>query len=637
MSKRLQIRSWLWAALGLCVAGSIIGATLAVMAVRDLSARASRLATFERAWSEAVSIDRIASEAALAYATHGNAADRDRFARLSVPREEALATALELAPKRADPVTLQHVYKSARGMETLESAAVALRDGGRANNAQTIMRGPAYAQEGVRKTRLQARAKGELRQALEAEVDAAFVTIGAALAALFTSMLAGAFCWIRVAMMLRQQAADLSEARDALAAHAATLEVRIEARTRDLEAAKLAAEAADRAKSSFLAQMSHEIRTPMNGVLGMADALSRTPLDERQTRMVKVIQDSGDTLLSLLNDVLDLAKVEAGQLELETVDFNLLDIARSAESIFTTRAHDKGISFAVVGGEGADAWCLGDPTRVRQVLYNLVSNAVKFTAEGAVSVTLRSIEVGEKTREVTFEVTDTGIGMSPEVIGRLFSRFSQADASTTRLYGGTGLGLAICRQLAEMMDGSVTVTSAPGQGSTFLYTFRAPEGAAPERVQAAELGETLAGAGEPAADLRILAAEDNSHNRLVLQMFLEQLGIEPVFAENGEIAVDLWKQSHFDLILMDVQMPEMSGPEATVEIRRLERETGRARTPIIALTANAMTHHVNECFQAGMDGHVAKPIRPELLFAAMEAALSPVSDPFDSINGAATA
>jgi signal transduction histidine kinase/ActR/RegA family two-component response regulator len=483
---------------------------------------------------------------------------------------------------------------------------------------------------------LQSKAKGELRRALESEVDDAFMKIAAAMTALFGFMLAGAFCWMRVAMMLRQQAADLADARDSLAAHAAMLEERIEARTRDLETAKQAAEAADRAKSAFLAQMSHEIRTPMNGVLGMADALSRTLLDERQTRMVKVIQDSGDTLLALLNDVLDLAKVEAGQLELETVDFSLLDIARSAEAIFTNRAHDKGISFAVVGDDGADAWCRGDPTRVRQVLYNLVSNAVKFTSDGAVSVVLRSTDLGNHLRQVTFEVTDTGIGITPEAMGRLFTRFSQADVSTTRKYGGTGLGLAICRQLAELMDGTVTVVSEPGKGSTFSFSFRTPEGVAPDRLHPDALGETLADAAAPSGTLRILAAEDNSHNRLVLQMFLEQLGIEPVFAENGAIALDLWKQSHFDLILMDVQMPEMSGPEATMQIRRIERETGRAHTPIVALTANAMTHHVKECLQAGMDGHVAKPIRPELLFAAIENALA--GDPHScdaTVNAAA--
>jgi signal transduction histidine kinase/CheY-like chemotaxis protein len=611
----------LWAAFALCVAGAVLGAALSAMAVGDLSARASKLAGFERAWSEAVGVDRMASEAASDFARHGDEGELDRFKRLVGPREQALAAAIEIAPKGGASDTLAEVYSSARAMESLESAAVAMAQGGQSQGAGAILSGREYAIEGSRKTRLLSKAKRELGSALEREVQLAFLKIGSALTLLLAFMLAAAVCWARVAMMARKQAEELAEARDALEVHAATLERRIAERTADLEAAKVAAEAADQAKSAFLAQMSHEIRTPLNGVLGMAEAMAASPLDERQQRMLKVIRDSGDTLLTLLNDVLDLAKVEAGQMTLERVSFSLMDIARSVESMFTHKAHEKGVSFAVSAEEGADVWCLGDPTRVRQVLCNLVSNAVKFTEQGAVGVTLRAVPLDNGEREVRFDVVDTGVGLSPSAVERLFNRFVQADLSTTRRFGGTGLGLAICKELAELMGGAVTVESAPGRGSTFSFVFRAPLSSPPERTDAATLESALVDMGEPAG-VRILAAEDNSHNRMVLQMFLAQLGIEPVFAENGAIAVEQWRAQAFDLILMDVQMPLLSGPDATREIRRLEALEGRPRTPIIALTANAMTHHVAECLQAGMDSHVAKPIRPEILYAAIEKALN---------------
>jgi CheY-like chemotaxis protein len=256
------------------------------------------------------------------------------------------------------------------------------------------------------------------------------------------------------------------------------------------------------------------------------------------------------------------------------------------------------------------------------VLYNLVANAVKFTNSGSILVTISAQDAGDNNRALSFAVKDSGIGIEPDTQNRLFERFSQAETATNRKFGGSGLGLAICKQLLALMGGQIELESRVGEGSTFRFTVTMPLGLAPERTDAGQFEESRAQVGEAGTSVRVLAAEDNAHNRLVLQLFLEQVGIEPVFAENGEVAVELWSQDRFDLILMDVQMPIMSGPEATQRIRALERMQKRARTPIIALTANAMTHHVQECLDAGMDAHVAKPIRPEVLFAAIHQALS---------------
>jgi signal transduction histidine kinase/ActR/RegA family two-component response regulator len=622
MTQTLNVRSWLWSALILSVVGTLVGAAIALSAVRNLSSQAERLAKFERTWSEATWVDQRVSEAADDFAQMGRPEDRERFVALNEPREALIEKAIQLAPKSTKKSAFATIYTATREMGAIEDSAVLLAAAGRQADAKALLQSQSYAIAGTRKARQLEKARREIAASLKVEIDAAFLLLSAGLAALLACMVGAGLCWARVAALFRGQAQDLVEARDALALHAGTLETRIEERTRDLEMAKTAAEAADHAKSAFLAQMSHEIRTPMNGVLGMADALSRTPLDDRQLRMLAVIQDSGDTLLALLNDVLDIAKIEAGKLALESLDFSVMEIVRSTEAMFTLRAHQKGISFAVNVDRSADIWCLGDPTRIKQVLYNLVSNAVKFTQSGSVLVTISAEDVGETRRALSFAVKDSGIGIEPDVQGRLFERFSQAETATNRKFGGTGLGLAICKQLVALMDGQIDVESRVGEGSVFRFAVTMPLGVAPERTDAGQFEESRAQGGEGASSVRVLAAEDNAHNRLVLQMFLEQVGIEPVFAENGQVAVELWSHDKFDLILMDVQMPIMSGPEATARIRALERVQKRERTPIIALTANAMTHHVQECLDSGMDAHVAKPIRPEVLFAAIHQALS---------------
>ena len=383
-----------------------------------------------------------------------------------------------------------------------------------------------------------------------------------------------------------------------------------------LIAAKEEAESATKAKSAFLATMSHEIRTPLNGVLGMAQAMEGDDLTPAQRERLTVIRQSGQTLLAILNDVLDLSKIEAGKLELEEAEFDVQDLAAGAYAAFTAIAAKKGVDFELTIDKAAHGVFLGDSTRVRQILYNLVSNAIKFTEQGGVRV-----RVSRRAGQLVLSVKDSGIGIPPEALSRLFAKFEQADSTTTRRYGGTGLGLAICRELAELMGGSISAESTPGEGSTFVVKLPL------ERIGAARPAAPApptpsAQPSEEAPQLRVLAAEDNEVNRLVLQTLLQQVGLEPTIVADGAQALEAWEREDWDLILMDIQMPVMDGPTACRRIRALEAEAGHARTPIIALTANAMAHQVAEYRAAGMDGFVPKPIEIGVLFAAMNDVLA---------------
>jgi PAS domain S-box-containing protein len=383
---------------------------------------------------------------------------------------------------------------------------------------------------------------------------------------------------------------------------------------RALVQAKEEAEAATRAKSAFLATMSHEIRTPLNGVLGMAQAMARDELSDPQRERLDVIRQSGEGLLAILNDVLDLSKIEAGKLVLEQTEFDIGELARGAHATFAATAQAKGVIFALSVERSARGLYEGDSGRVRQILYNLVSNALKFTDAGQVNVT-----VSRADGALQLTVKDTGIGVEPAKLATLFQKFEQADASTTRRYGGTGLGLAICRDLAEMMGGSITAHSTLGQGATFTASLplrRLTHAPVPQAAPAEADGL------EDFTSIRVLAAEDNGMNQLVLKTLLNQVGVEPVMVADGRAAVAAWEQEPWDLILMDVQMPEMDGPTATALIRGREQALGRRRTPIVALTANAMAHQVAEYRGAGMDDFVAKPIEAARLYTVVQAVVS---------------
>jgi len=379
--------------------------------------------------------------------------------------------------------------------------------------------------------------------------------------------------------------------------------------------ARDAAEASSRAKSDFLASMSHEIRTPLNGVLGMAQAMERDALAKRQRDRLRVIRTSGETLLALLNGLLDLAKIEAGKLELEDGAVDASAILADAEAVFAPSAADRGLTLTVNTSPEAAGVFRGDAIRVRQIVFNLMSNAVKFTEIGGVQAALNYAN-----GELVISVADTGIGFDPSRSAALFEKFVQADASTTRRYGGTGLGLAITQELVESMGGSIELESAPGLGSSFtvrlpLAHFDAPGTGGKEAEPIVPL------LSAPGA-IRVLAAEDNATNRLVLRTLLDQVGIEAVMVADGQEAFSAWERAGWDLIIMDVQMPVMDGPAASRAIRQGEMASGRRRTPIIALTANVMSHQVAEYREAGMDEVVAKPIVAATLFTTIEACLT---------------
>jgi signal transduction histidine kinase/CheY-like chemotaxis protein len=373
-----------------------------------------------------------------------------------------------------------------------------------------------------------------------------------------------------------------------------------------------AADAANRAKSEFLANMSHEIRTPLNGVLGMAQAMARDDLPDAQRQRLTLIRQSGETLLALLNDLLDLSKIEAGKIELEDSVVDMAEMARSAQTAFTTLASDKDLYLVVEVEPAARGRWRGDATRVRQILYNLVSNAVKFTSRGSVQ-----IAVAHDGTDLILRVSDTGAGIPADRLAALFDKFVQADASTTRKFGGTGLGLSISRELAQLMGGDIRVNSLEGQGSTFIVNLplaRMEDEAAPA-ASAAALPAQVAG-------LRILVAEDNPMNQMVLKTLMGQVGVDPHVVPDGEQAVQAWETGDWDVVLMDVQMPVLDGPSAARRIRTREVETGRARTPIIALTANTMAHHAQEYAAAGMDALVPKPLEFVRLLETIDAVLA---------------
>lgn len=377
----------------------------------------------------------------------------------------------------------------------------------------------------------------------------------------------------------------------------------------ELATALEAAQTASVAKSQFLANMSHEIRTPLNGIMAVADALHRTPLQPNQAEMVELICASSRTLKTLLSDILDLARVESGQMTLTPEPTELIALIRESTQLYANAAHEKGLAFNVHVAPDARIWVLADPVRTKQILGNLLSNAVKFTDEGSVT-----LNVDREDENIRFTVADTGIGFHPENRDRLFNRFEQIDNNITRRFGGSGLGLSIVSQLIEMMNGTIDGTSVPGTGSIFTVTLPLPQvppakTSMAEPVRVEDLGRTAKNLSAPCPDqhTRILLADDNPTNRRVVQLILDAQNIHVTEAEDGQQALDAFASQHFDLVLMDMQMPVMDGLAATRAIRDLEHQRGSVPTPIVMLTANAMPEHIQSSLDAGADAHLAKP------------------------------
>jgi CheY-like chemotaxis protein len=395
----------------------------------------------------------------------------------------------------------------------------------------------------------------------------------------------------------------------------------------ELRKARLAADAANRAKSDFLANMSHEIRTPLNAVIGITDLLLDGDLGQVHRDYLEIIRDSGESLMVVINDILDFSKIEAGRLELESKSFQLPDVIQNATKALAIRAHDRELQLICQIDPSVPDWVKGDAVRLRQVLTNLVGNAIKFTPQGQVFVIVDCVSSNDERASVQFMVRDTGIGIPQHKLDHIFKAFVQADASTTRRFGGTGLGLAICTRLVVAMGGKLQVSSRVGVGTEFFFTLNFEKTDCPNEEPAeAELLATAAneGAEETGPDsqkptkptLQILLVEDSLMNQVLAIGILQREGHVVTVANNGVEAVEAFQASPFDLILMDVQMPEMDGLQATAAIRQIEATKG-GHTPILAMTAHALTGDRERCLAAGMDGYLAKPVRLNDLLQAI--------------------
>ena len=395
------------------------------------------------------------------------------------------------------------------------------------------------------------------------------------------------------------------------AARDVTERKRVEA---ELQQAKSAAESASRTKSDFLASRSHEIRPPMNAIMGIADLLAKTPLSAEQDKYVQIFRRAGDNLLNLINDILDLSKVEASQLELEQTGFSLNDLLEKVMEMVTVPANAKGLALVCDVAPGVPTDLIGDPTRLRQVLLNLVGNAIKFTESGTVSLRVTSDADSLIPTALRFTVSDTGIGIAGEKLGRVFERFTQADSSTTRRFGGSGLGLTISKRLVELMGGHIGAESEIGKGSTFSFSVPFEIWTDASRRAVAPVGTD---AGLPLPALRILLVEDSPDNRTIAMAYVEDTPYLVDIAENGAIACQMFKAAVYDLVLMDRQMPVLVGLTATRAIRAWEQGNDKPPTPIIALTASALKGDREMCLAAGCTAFLTKPIKQDVLLQAI--------------------
>jgi signal transduction histidine kinase/CheY-like chemotaxis protein/HPt (histidine-containing phosphotransfer) domain-containing protein len=424
----------------------------------------------------------------------------------------------------------------------------------------------------------------------------------------------GAYHERSIALQRAHDVALQSEKIERLSRELARLNDELKLRNQDVERAT-------RAKSDFLARMSHEIRTPMNAIIGMADMLSTTPLTPEQEKYVEVFQRAGNNLLNLINDILDLSKVESGKVELEAVEFDLTEAIAKAVEIVAVRAAAKGLTIRQRIESDVPVFLVGDPDRLRQVLINLLGNSMKFTERGGLEVVVARDPEGGPAGALRFAVSDTGIGIPEQKLAAVFESFTQADTSTTRKYGGTGLGLSISKQLVELMNGRIWVQSELGVGSTFFFTARFGVGSGERHRYSPAL---VAGAFEPAHEaampsgLRILLADDSEDNRFLIVSYLKGTGSIVDVAENGEIAIAKFQSRKYDVVLMDVEMPVVDGYTATRNIRKLESDCSAAPAPILALTAHAFEESKNRSLDAGFTAHLTKPIRRAVLLEAIQ-------------------
>ncbi|MSR46971.1 MAG: response regulator [Planctomycetes bacterium] len=405
--------------------------------------------------------------------------------------------------------------------------------------------------------------------------------------------------------LLEAKSLELYQSNEALKLANVDLEQRVAARTDALRTALEEARGASRSKSEFLSNMSHELRTPMNGVLGLLQLVLDEPLADDVRHQLATAKDCAESLLSLLNDLLDLAKIESGHLELERAPFDLKNVCHTLDALFAEKARRQGITLTMRIDPAVPEWLVGDATRLRQILVNMIGNAIKFTAQGGVCVELALAERATEHLMLRARITDTGIGLTAVQASRLFADFVQADASITRRFGGSGLGLSICRRMAQSMGGTVGVESELGKGSRFWFTARFEARGEPITALG-DAGAPPTWRAPPGA--RALLVDDNAVNRLVGQKIVSKLGLACEVAESGAAALSRLARERFDVVLMDCQMPGMDGAETVRRLRRGDEGVLDPRVPVVALTAQAMHGDREACLAAGMDGYVTKPL-----------------------------